>query len=241
MRLAIATALALLASPALAQQGPVIELSALSDYRERGLSWSDGKPTAQAYAELPVGQGFTASLQTTATREAARHRGADAAVRLSGGYSGGSGLVTWRGAINGHVFPGGAGPLNYVELDLAGSASLGPAELEFLASYAPAQRAIGGSNFYGRVRARAGIVGTPFTARAHLGHSTGSVDDAVRAARLRPGGHYTDWGVGLDYAIRRIVLEVSYTDTDIDTATTADGVRPQHAGARIVFAARISL
>ncbi|WP_204283871.1 TorF family putative porin, partial [Klebsiella pneumoniae] len=65
--------------------------------------------------------------------------------------------------------------------------------------YAPSQSAIGGDNLYLFASANAGIPATPLSASATLGHSTGSTDDPVRAARLRPLGDYTDWRLGMEY------------------------------------------
>lgn len=239
----IATGVMLLspAAPAFAQQGPVAELSVLSDYRERGLSWSEGKAAGQAVADLPIGDGFGASLQATTLRRSARQGGADSGFRISGDYRGARGVLNWRTGIVGHFFAGGSGPLDYIEFDLGAGAALGPVEVDVLASYAPSQAAIGGDNLYGRARARLAIIGTPMTARAHFGHSTGSIDAVARSQRLRPGGDYNDWSVGVDYAIRHLVLSLTYSDTDVNRSAVSDPAFVRHADSRLVVGAHLSL
>ena len=229
------------AVPALAEQGPMVELSVLSDYRERGLSWSEGKAVGQAVVDLPIGGGFGTFLQATTLRGSMRHGAADGEFRVSGDYRGARGILNWRAGVFGHFFPGGSGPRDYIEFDLGAGAALGPVEVDVLASYAPSQTAIGGSNLYGRARARVAIIGTPLTARAHFGHSTGSIETVARSQRLRPGGDYNDWSVGIDYAIRHLVFSLSYSDTDVDRRAVSDPALGRHVDSRLVVGAHLSL
>lgn len=229
------------AAPALAQQGPVVELSVLSDYRERGLSWSEGKAAGQVVVDLPIDGGFSASLQATTLRRSMRQGAADSEFRISGDYRGARGILNWRTGIVGHFFAGGNGPLYYIEFDLGAGAALGPVEIDVLASYAPSQTAIGGSNLYGRARARLAIIGTPLTARAHFGHSTGSINAVARSQRLRPSSDYNDWSLGIDYAIRRLVLSLTYSDTDVNRSAVSDPAFAGHTDSRLVVGAHLSL
>lgn len=231
---------ALFPLPALAQQGPSLEASIASDYRERGLSWSGGRAVAQLYAEAPLSSGIGISAQATTIRGAARHGGADAGFDLRADYRGDSGLIYWRSGVTGHLFVGGTGSRDYVEGDVTAGVMVGPLDLSLKASYAPSQRAIGGSNFHARAGASMGLTGTPFTLTGHLGHSSGSVDDPMRAARLRPGGSYTDWGMGLDYNHGPIRFSLDYTDTDISRRKIAFPDGAGHHGAALVAGAHAS-
>lgn len=224
--------------PSLAQEAVRLDASALSDYRERGLSWSEGKPAALANVDLPVAAGLAVSAQAVTTRGSDRHGGADAAFTLRATYSQEAGLLRWRGGLAQHLFAGGSAPLDYLEGELELGFMIGPLDLALLGSYAPPQQALGGSNVYGRVRARLALAGTPLTLAAHAGHSSGNVDDESRARRLRPGGNYADWGLGADYALGPATLSLTYTDTDIrrrDIASPAPlREPPRHYGASIV-------
>lgn len=222
-----------------AQRGPSFEASIASDYRERGLSWSGGRAVAQLYAEAPLVSGVGVSAQATTLRGAARHGGADAGLDLRADYRGDSGLIYWRGGVTGHLFAGGDGPRDYIEGDATAGMMIGPLDLSLRASYAPPQEAIGGSNFHARAGASIGLFGTPFTISGHMGHSSGSVDDPVRAARLRPGGSYLDWGLGVDYNKGPARFSLDYTDTDI-ARREVDVPNGGHHGAALVAGAHIS-
>lgn len=225
--------------PAMAQQGPSLEASLASDYRERGLSWSDGKAVAQLYIDVPLPSGFFATAQATTLRGGARHSGADAGFDLRVGHAGDTGLLYWRGGVTGHVFAGGHGPLDYIEGDVRGGVMIGPADVSLTVSYAPPQKAIGGSNFHGRVNASLALPGTPLTLNGHFGRSTGSIDNPLRATRLRPGGKYHDWGLGLDYNRGPLRFSLDYVDTDIGRSDIRFPETAGHRGAALVAGAHM--
>ncbi len=106
---------------------------------------------------------------------------------------------------------------------------------------APSQRAIGGSNVYVYANANAGIPGTPFTVLTELGHSSGSVSDPVRTERLRPGGSYTNWRLGLEHRRNRLTIGVDYIGTDISRTAIASGFADRrNAGDRILGRVQVS-
>jgi len=240
--LAIALPAALAPAPAIAQEMIGLEASVLTDYRERGLSWSDGKAAARVRVDVPLpGTGFTAAAQAASTRGSERHGGAEAAVDLSVAFRHEAGLTRLHGGAIARLFPGGAGKQNYVEFDLGAGLALGPVDLAVLGSYAPPQRAIGGSNLYGKASARLALIGTPVTLTGHLGHASGHVDDAMRAGRLRPAGDYVDWSLGADYAMGRLVFSLTYSDTDIRRRDIRFPGNAGHHGARVVLGAHLVL
>ena len=240
--LAIALPAMLAPTPALAQETIGLEASILTDYRERGLSWSDGKAAARVRVDAPLaGTGFTAAAQATSTRGSTRHGGADAGVDLSVAFRHEVGLTRLHGAAIARLFPGGAGKQDYLEFDLGAGMALGPVDLAVLGSYAPPQRAIGGSNLYGKASARLALIGTPVTLTGHLGHASGHVDNAMRAGRLRPAGNYTDWSLGGDYALGRLVFSLIYSDTDIRRRDIRFPGNAGHHGARVVLGAHLIL
>jgi uncharacterized protein (TIGR02001 family) len=214
---AIGAALAALLTipPAAAQTQVEAEVSASTDERRRGLSWSDGRAAASARVAVRGAAGWSLDARVTSTREAPRHGGADAVVDLDAGYGVLSGGLRLEGYVVGHLFAGAAGSLDYVEGGASAAYLLGPAELEIAASYAPVQSAIGGDNLYLSTRFRFGVPATPYTLVAGAGRSSGSVDDPARAARLRPAGDVTDWVVGVERSSGPVTLALSYVGTDV--------------------------
>lgn len=228
------------AIPAAAQTGVHAGVELATDERRRGLSWSDGKAAPAAYARIDLPAGFDIGLRATALRGSERHDDADAVWEPTLGYSTRLGGFRLDGFATGHLFSGARGRMDYGELGAGASYALGPAEAGVEARYAPSQSAIGGDNLYLGVRGRLGVPATPLTVTASAGRSSGSVDDATRAARLRPGGTYRDWSLGVQHVTGPLTVALEYTGTDI--ANQPDFSRfavRQHAGDRL--AARISL
>jgi hypothetical protein len=228
------------ATPCWAQSDLAVEAGVLTDHRVRGLSWSDGEAAPQVYGRLPLG-GLALSGQATAARGAQRHGGADAAIALSASYRGEAGLLRWQGGVTGHMFPGGAGDQDFYELDGEIAGMIGPLDLAMAARYAPSQHAIGGSNLHIGASAELALIGTPVTITANVGHSSGSADDALRAARLRPGGNYVDWSVGGRYVLRDLTFSLAYMDTDIVPGDLHPIARSRHFGAKLVAGVHLAL
>jgi hypothetical protein len=236
----------MLAPAALAQTapptaGPTIGIEATTDERRRGLGWSGGRASASADALLTIGP-VDASARIAATRGAARHGGADAVIDLGVGTGWDVGALRLRATAIGHLFTGARGGMDYVEATGSASYALGPLQVAGGAAFAPSQDAIGGSNLHLFADADAGIPGTPFTLVAGIGHSSGHVDDPVRAQRLRPGGDYTNWRLGVEHRQGPLTLALDYTGTDVARADTfgpfADA---RHAGDRILGRVRFGL
>lgn len=211
-----------------------------SDESRRGLSWSGGRGAASADLSSPAGP-FEASARVTTVRASPRHAGADAVVDLELGAATDVGPFRLRGHVAGHLFAGARGRMDYVEFGGSGSYSLGPLQLNAGVAYAPDQAAIGGSNLYVHAGANVGIPTTPLSVSASIGHSSGDIDDPVRAARLRPAGAYSDWRVGLEYNRRPISVGLDYVGTDIrnrpDLPSFGDA---RHVGDRVIGRLRIA-
>lgn len=231
--------LALLAAPASAQDvtdppagddfgaRPRLQLEVNGDERVRGLSWSEGRATASVGAFVPLPAGLELSGSATTLRGSVRHGGADALFKLGAGWSGELG-AGWRLGLGatGYVFAGSAGGQSFAELEARAGYSLGPATLRAALRYAPAQAAIGGSNLHAALDLDVGLPGTPVTLYGGVGHSSGSVSDPVRTARLRPGGDYWDWSLGGEWVAGPAALGVKYTDTTVAPVW-------RHAGSRV--------
>lgn len=226
----------ILATPVLAQeQRPAIGVELNSDENRRGLSWSGGRvsPSADIFATSGP---FEASGRIVALRESERHGGAGVVGDLTLGASTMVGLVTVRGRVAGHLFGGAGFNADYVELGGSAAYTLGPVQLDVGADYAPSQSAIGGDNLYLHAGAQSGIPGTPWTVLAGIGRSTGKTDDPFRAARLRPGGDYTDWRLGVEHVTGPVTLGLDYVGTDVSerAASAFMLADARHSGDRIV-------
>jgi hypothetical protein len=132
--------------------------------------------------------------------------------------------------------------MDYGEVGASASFTFGPLQLTGGADYAPSQDAIGGDNLFVYAAANAGIPATPFTLVADIGHSTGDVNDPVRAQRLRPGGDYSNWRLGVEHRTGPLTLALDYVGTDVNRR---DAFGPfadaRHAGDRIVGRVRFGL
>lgn len=198
-----------------AQSAPSVGIEVTSDEVRRGLSWSDRRAAGSGDVALRLGP-LDASARIVTLRGSARHDGADAVADIALGTAWDLGAVRLRTAATTHVFAGARTRMDYVELGGSGSFTYGPVQLTAGAEFAPAQHAIGGSNLYVYASANAGIPGTPLTVIADLGHASGTVDDRLRAQRLRPGGDYTDWRLAIEHQRGPVTLAIDYVGTDID-------------------------
>ncbi|WP_347301859.1 TorF family putative porin [Croceibacterium sp. TMG7-5b_MA50] len=191
---------------------PGVEMA--TEENRRGVSWSEGRATASADVALGIGA-LEGTARVGALRDAGLHGGADAVIDLglAARQQAGPVELTAQGIV--HLFTGAVGKQDYAELGVTAGYTLGPIRATGGAFYAPAQDAIGGSNLYLFAGADAGIPATPFTVYGHVGRSSGDVDDPLRASRLRPGGTYRDWRVGVDHVTGPLAFSLEYVGTDI--------------------------
>lgn len=230
----------LITAAAQAQSLPSVGAEATTDERRRGLGWSEGRASISGDAALTLGA-VELDARVAALRGSVRHDGADAVADLGAAIVTDLGPVQLRGRAIGHVFAGAALGMDYAEFGGDARYTLGPVELTAGALYAPPQRAIGGSNLYLSAQAVAGIPMTPFTLIGGVGRSTGAVDDVARADRLRPGGNYTDWRLGVEHVTGPLTLAVDYVGTDLNDPVTVAPIGDwRHSGDRILARARFA-
>lgn len=211
-------------------------VEASTDLRRRGLSWSDGKPAVEAWASVPVTGGLSIEGGAASLRGSARHGGADLLAEAALRYTRQSGAFSWWADVQGLGFVGASGE-NYGQLRSGAAFGIGPVQLSGIASWAPPQAAIGGSNVYVGGSVNLGIPLTPLTLRASAGHSTGTDDGSGRANRLRPGGDYSDFRFDADYVLGPVTLGASFTTTTI-SARPGDRFA-DHAGSRVLLRASL--
>ena len=232
------------AAPAVAQDVPSAGVTAsvevTNDEVRRGLSWSGGRAAVAGALRGSLGA-VDASVRAVTLRDSPRHAGAEAVVDLTAGTGWDLGAIRLDASATTHLFAGARERMDYVELGATAGYGYGPVYATLGVAVAPSQAAIGGSNVHLRADANAGIPGTPFTLLAGLGHSSGGVTDPVRAQRLRPGGSYLDWRLGVEHRRDRLTFGIDYLGSDVApedaTGRFADAA---HAGDRLVGRAQLS-
>ncbi|KQM41063.1 TorF family putative porin [Sphingomonas sp. Leaf10] len=238
-RIMLSAASLLPVAAAHAQSAPSLGLEATIDERRRGLSWSEGRASVSGDVAVTL-RAIELDARVAALRESVRHDGADAVADLGAAFVTEAGPFQLRARAIGHVFAGARSAMNYGEFGGDARYALGPAELTVGALYAPPQDAIGGSNLYLSGLAVVGIPATPFTIVGGAGRSSGTVDNAARADRLRPGSAYVDWRLGVEHVTGPLTVALEYVGTDLndDRPIRAIGDR-QHSGDRVLARARI--
>lgn len=229
------------AFPAQAQTAPGVSFEAETDHRERGLSWSDGKPALSAAATIPATYDLALDIEAATLRGSARHGGADLGLTIAPHYTVRTHGWNFTAGARGHVFIGRAGT-SYVEMTGDVSRTIGPAQIAVGAAFAPSQGAIGGHNLYLDAAASVSVPGTPLTLYGGVGHTSGASGSNARADRLRPGGSYTDHRIGIEHTGANIALGLRYSDTSIGRGEV-DPLLPwndRNFGARVVAYMRFS-
>lgn len=199
----------------------------LSDYRYRGVSRTDEGIAVQGSLTVSHGSGFYAGAWGSTLKGWGAVGGADVEVNLYGGYGGRFGAATVDAGVLWYVFPGAAADSDYAEAYANVSGTLGPGTVKLGVAYAPRQDALANvsgapnsrgqrqDNLYVFGDASAAIVGTPLTARAHLGYSNGNPGLGPNGTSVSPTGSHVDWLVGVDATRGNLTLGVAYADTDI--------------------------
>ena len=243
MKIFIAAALAACAIPASAlaeETDPpgAFEVSGsaalVSDYRFRGVSQTDKQMAVQAGATVTHASGIYVGTWASNLAGWGTFGGSNMELDIYGGYSAAiASGVTVDVGLTWYMYPGGADTTDFAEPYVKLSGDLGPANMLVGVAYAPKQKALANvsntpqssgqshDNLYIWTDLGAGIPGTPFSARAHLGYSNGNPGLGPNGTSIAPTGEYFDWLLGLDYALGPVTLGVSYVDTDISRAGSA--------------------
>ncbi len=239
---------ATLAAPAAAQEtgdrAPAFRVAGsvalVSDYRRRGVSWSDTEPAVTADLELAHRSGAHVGIAAASVRGWGSAGGSDVALDF---------VVGWRvAALGGDIdaggrwtaFPGGLPDSDYGELYGRYSGTIGPLYLRAGVAWAPKQTALGrwfdsgadftagtpqrrggGDNLYLEADASAFIPGTPVTLHGHIGHSRGNAGLGPAGTSLAPTGRNWDWRIGADVVAGPITFGLAWVATDIDPASVA--------------------
>ena len=244
-----AAVLAVLALPAAAQEEeppkPVTvsgSVALVSDYRFRGVSQTDKEMAVQGGITVSHESGVYAGTWASNLAGWGTFGGSNMELDLFGGFrTEVSPGVTVDAGLTWYMYPGGADRTDFAEPYVKLSGTAGPSTLTAGAAYAPRQEALGrwyrtgaeaaagaytrpgakDDNLYLWGDAALALVGTPLTAKAHIGHSWGQNGLGPNATALTPTGDYWDWSVGADATWRNLTLSLSYVDTDISARSAA--------------------
>jgi uncharacterized protein (TIGR02001 family) len=199
----------------------------VSDYRFRGISQTDKRFAVQGTIGLSHESGLYATVWGSSIDDYVA-AGSDQEIDFIVGYKKTFGGTTIDGGVLYYYYPGSSGAdSDFVEPYISIAHSFGPVTAKATANYAPSQSAltIGAGdedNLYLAGDLSAAIPETPLTVSAHLGHSFGP-------SYLTIGDEYTDWSLGVSYAIKNLSLGLSYVDTD-GTFITPSGRNASKAG-----------
>ena len=213
-----------------------------SDYRFRGVSQSDREMAVQGGITITHESGFYAGTWASNLAGWGTFGGANMELDLIGGYKATlAGNATLDAGLTWYMYPGGADKTDFAEPYVKLTGTAGPATLTAGAAYAPKQQAIGkwydtgaaaaagvydhpgakDDNLYLWGDGTLAVAGTPFTGRAHVGHSWGQDGLGPNATAVSPTGSYWDWSLGADATWRNLTLGASYVDTDVSNRNAA--------------------
>lgn len=246
-KLIITVAALVSASPAFAQDEPPAEFDVagsvgiVSDYRFRGVSQTDKELAVQGGVSVNHKSGFYGGVWGSNLAGWGTFGGSNTELDVYGGYATQVGGVKVDVGLTWYMYPGGADKTDFAEPYVKLSGTAGPVNLLVGAAYAPKQEALGNwyftgadaaagayndpgdkeDNLYLWADANAGVPGTPFTLKGHLGYSDGNPGLGPNGTSVAPTGEYLDWMLGVDAAVGSLTLGVSYVDTDISRAESA--------------------
>lgn len=221
---AIAAGLAALTAygaPALAQEaGPwTVEgrVGVVSDYRDRGYTFSGGQPVLQGEATLSHASGLYVGAWGSGIEEYGASAYGDGATIEFTLYAG------WAGSISGldidlgvwsNIYPGGE-DVNYVEFPLQIGRNFGAATFSSGVVWAPSQTGTGDeANTWVWTRADYAPETWPVSLHAMIGHEDGA---------FAPNGK-TDWRVGIEAPVGSIILGLAWVDSDTEDSALVASV-----------------
>lgn len=185
-----------------------------TDYRFRGIGFSDGDFAIQGGLNLNHSSGFYVGIWGSSIEDSATFGNSE--VDLFGGWSGNiSSAISANVGLLYFYFPNGdngaAGPSDFFEPFGSLSSTLGPAQLTVGFNYAWSQAAIGNDdNLYLYTNLSVGVPNTPITLNANYGYNTGSVS-------LAPDRDQSDFLLGASYVVtNNLTATLSYIASDTD-------------------------
>lgn len=197
---------------------PAFDLSAgvtaVTDYRFRGISQSNKRPAVQGTVGISHESGFYVGVWSSSISNYVASA-SPAEVDLYGGYKVTSGGTSIDVGLLYYLYPDSDGATtNFFEPYANISHAVGPATIKLGANAAWKQNGLSlgagkksGIYTYGELSVPA--VGVPLTITGHVGHS-------FEKNYITFGTEYTDWSLNAAYVAGPVTLSVGYVDTDKD-------------------------
>jgi uncharacterized protein (TIGR02001 family) len=184
------------------ESGPIdvsVTVTAVSDYRFRGVSLTNKDPAFQPAITISHESGLYVGAWASNISENA---GSDSELDVFAGFAGGDAL-TYDVGFTYYLYPG-VSSANYAELTGKLGTTIGPVQLGAMLAYAPSQDGTGNAdNIYAGGNASLGIPTTPLKINASLGFEDGAFGDKK-----------VDWSLGVTADIAGFTLGASYVDTN---------------------------
>jgi uncharacterized protein (TIGR02001 family) len=203
-----ATALLAAMSADLAHAGAVAaeaNLTAVSDYRFRGLSLSGRKPALQADLTVSHKSGAYASVFASTIDEYGQDtsgKGATVELDYTAGWAFAGAGLDFDVAASAYTYPGGVS-VNYVELPIEVSKVVGAWTGSVGFAYAPQQHALERDNRYAWIGLDYEGPALPVTLSARVGREDGAFADSK-----------TDWSLSASRTLGRLQASAAYVDSD---------------------------
>lgn len=208
----IAAVAAMIPSAALAQGEagtPAVSVAynigVVSDYRFRGISYTNRDPALQGGIDIAFRSGFFVG---TWASNIADYGGSNVEVDLYGGYGGEVAGIAYTASALTYLYPGGT-DVNYVELQSTLAKTIGPVTTTITLAYTPDQWNTTRDNFYAGLGADVALGDLPMTASFSIGRENGSYDEKW------------DWSAGLSYTLDKFEISASYVDSNYKGALEA--------------------
>lgn len=182
-------------------------IGVVSDYRFRGVSYTDEHPALQGNLDWTHDSG----VYLGAWASNVDFKDADAEVDLYGGYAFDYGAYNIDLGAIGYYYPGAADSYDYdyYEGKIAVSRSVGQVNTTGSLNYSPDYFRSSGDAVYAAFGADAPIMDTGFKVAGHAGYQW--IDDETKFG----APDYADWSVGVSYDLYGFDLGLKYTDTNI--------------------------
>jgi uncharacterized protein (TIGR02001 family) len=204
----------------------------VTDYRFRGVSYSDLDPAVQGGITLTTAPGLFVSVWGSSIAD---FNGSTVEMDWTAGWSGEiAGINTSAGVIY-YTYPGGH-DTDVVELFGTVGVPLGPVTATFGVNWAPDQENLATSSRYAFGQLTAAIPETPFTLKAILGNERGAlvVDDSGTKTNK------WDWQIGADATWEALTFGVAYVGNNLTNETFPGGRYNRSAQETVVFSVTAS-
>lgn len=193
-------------------------LTAVTDYRDRGVTQSDEHPAIQGSIDWAHDSGLY--LGVWASNVDFNDGGeADYELDIYAGFTTEWAGFEWDAMVNDIMYPGASDGLDYdlVELSLAASRDFTVAKGKALVIYSPDNSGDSGTEWYTSLQGEVPIKDTGLSVTGSFGYQY--VDDAVRYGLPS----YVDWSAGLSYSFHGFDLGLKYVDTNLSHSECATG------------------